>query len=81
MLKEFKERVQKLRQDLIEAISRKKLPKEVSIRCDDPYDPEQPAVEIGQIRKEGVVTEEYEGAIAFNQWSVETLLCILEEIG
>jgi len=80
MLQEFEDRITNLRRDIIEEIRKKELPKEVSIRCDDPYDPEEPSVEICEIKITGVITEEYDGVIPFRQWSIETLVCILEEI-
>lgn len=80
MLKEFTNRINNLRRDIIEEIYKKELPKEVSIRCDDPYDPEELSVEIYEIKKSGVMTEEYDEVIPFYEWSVETLICILEEI-
>jgi len=81
MLQELKDRITYLKRDIIEEIREKGLPKEVSIRCDDPYsEPETPSVEIYKIKITGVMTEEYDEAIPFNEWSVETLICILEEL-
>jgi len=80
MLQEFKDRIIDLKQDITEEIRKKELPKEVSIRCDDPYDPEEPSVEIYEIRKTGVIVKEYIEIIDFSIWSIETLVCILEEI-
>jgi len=80
MLKEFKSRITALKAEIIEEICKKELPKEISIRCDDPYDPENPSVGISGIRVTGVETQEYESVIGFSVWSVETLVCILEEL-
>jgi len=80
MLKEFKSRISALKAEIIEEIRKKELPREVSIRCDDPYDPEEPSVEICEIRKTGAVIEGYSQIIGFSVWSIETLVCILEEI-
>ena len=80
MLKEFEDRVIELKRDVIEEICKKKLPRKVSIRCDDPYDTENPSVEICEVRKGGMIVEEYHDLIFFYDWNVETLICILEEI-
>ena len=79
MLKEFKSRIRGLKGEIIEEIRKKELPKEVSIRCDDPYDVDTSA-EISEIRQTGVETQEYEQIISFSLWNIETLICILEEL-
>lgn len=80
MLEEFEDRITDLKRDVIEEIRKKELPKEVSIRCDDPYDPEEPSVVIYEIKITGVMTQEYYEVIPFRQWSIETLVCMLEQI-
>lgn len=81
MLKEFEDRIVRLKRDIIEEICKKELPRKVSIRCGDPYsEPETPSVEICEVRKGGVIVEEYHDLIFFHDWNIETLICILEEI-
>lgn len=80
MLKELEDRIIELKRDIIEEICKKRLPRKVSIRCNDPYDTESPSVEICEVKKGGMVVEEYHDLIFFHDWNVETLICILEEM-
>jgi len=80
MTKQYQERIAKLRKEMIQDLETFKKSVEVSIRTDDPYDPEQPSICIYEVNKDGILAEEYEERISFNDLSVELLLCILEEI-
>ena len=80
MTKQYQERIAKLRKEMIQDLETFKKSVELSIRTDDPYDPQQPSICIYEVNKDGILAEEYEERISFNDLSVELLLCILEEI-
>jgi len=52
----------------------------VSIITGNPYDCSEPPINIYEVRKNGVLTAEYEGIIEFFQLNVEDLVMILSEI-
>jgi len=53
---------------------------EVSILLCDPFDCVNPLVDVYEIRNDGAVAEQYEGAIEFSLWGVEELAVMLDEV-